>query len=256
VTLNLATNALHAMEGRRGQITVTLEAFQPEEPFLKTHLEFHPVQYARLTVADTGHGMDARTLERIFEPFFTTKPVGHGTGLGLAVVHGIVQSHEGVITVESQVGQGTTFSVYFPAQTTPAAVTTAAADQPVQGRGQNILLVDDEPALTASLGQLLARLNYQVTTRNHARAALELFGKNPAQFDLIITDLTMPEINGLEVARQCHILRPDLPVVLTSGHAPELTAEKLRAAGIYELLEKPVSPQTIAEALQRALAKA
>jgi len=256
VTLNLATNALHAMEGRRGQITVTLEAFQPEEPFLKTHLEFHPVQYARLTVADTGHGMDARTLERIFEPFFTTKPVGHGTGLGLAVVHGIVQSHEGVITVESQVGQGTTFSVYFPAQTTPAAVTAAAADQPVQGRGQNILLVDDEPALTASLGQLLARLNYQVTTRNHARAALELFGKNPAQFDLIITDLTMPEINGLEVARQCHILRPDLPVVLTSGHAPELTAEKLRAAGIYELLEKPVSPQTIAEALQRALAKA
>ena len=213
------------------------------------------MQYVRLTVADTGHGMDAITLERIFEPFFTTKPVGKGTGLGLAVVHGIVTAHEGTITVESQPGQGTTFHLYFPAQTAAAALTEADTSQTPHGHGQKILLVDDEPALTAVFQRLLVRLNYQATSCNNARDAISLFRRNPAAFDLVITDLTMPDMNGLEVARQIHALRPDLPVILASGFSADLDRENLRQAGIWELIEKPVSMTVLADAVQRTLAK-
>jgi PAS domain S-box-containing protein len=255
VTMNLATNALHAMEGRSGQLTVRLDTFQPEAEFLSVHPEFKRIEYARLTVADTGHGMDAKTMARIFEPFFTTKPVGKGTGLGLAVVHGIVQSHDGLLTVASQIGQGTTFQLYFPAQTSSAELPDAAAGETAIGQGQHILLLDDEPALTASLRRLLEGLNYQVTTSNSAGEAMALFNANPAQFDLVITDMTMPEMNGLEVARQFHTRRPELPVLLASGLAANLTSENLRAAGICELLQKPVAITLLAEALHRTLAK-
>jgi CheY-like chemotaxis protein len=243
------------MEGQPGQLTVNLESFQPDETLIQAHPELRPVQYARLTVADTGHGMDAKTLERIFEPFFTTKPVGKGTGLGLAVVHGIVQAHEGAITVESQPGQGTTFHLYFPAQRSAADLTEADTRQTPHGHGQKILLVDDEPALTTVFQRLLVRLNYQATSRNNARDAISLFRRNPAAFDLVITDLTMPEMNGLEVARQIHALRPDLPVILASGFSAGLDRENLRQAGICELIEKPVSMTALADAVQRTLAK-
>jgi CheY-like chemotaxis protein len=253
--MNLATNALHAMDGRPGQLAVKLDSFLPDEEFIRAHPEFRPVQYARLTVADTGHGMDAKTLERIFEPFFTTKPVGKGTGLGLAVVLGLVQAHDGVITVESQPGLGTTFRLYFPAKMEDAAANDVAAAKLPGGRGQKILLVDDEPALTATFQRLLARLNYQVTSRNSAREAIALFRENPAHFDLVITDLTMPEINGLELTRQLRALRPDLPVLLASGFSAELNRENLHAAGVADLLEKPISMTALADVLQRTLAK-
>ena len=255
VTMNLATNALHAMDGRPGQLIVKLDSFLPDDEFIRAHPEFRPVPYARLTVADTGHGIDAKTLERIFEPFFTTKPVGKGTGLGLAVVHGLVQAHDGTITVESQPGLGTTFRLYFPAKTEDAPAGDATAARLPGGRGQKILLVDDEPALTATFQRLLARLNYQVTSRNSAREAIALFRENPAHFDLVITDLTMPEINGLELTRQLRALRPDLPVLLASGFSAELNRENLHAAGVTDLLEKPISMTALADVLQRTLAK-
>ena len=255
VTMNLATNGLHAMGGQAGTLTVSLESFQPDEQSIQARSEFQPIQYARLVIADTGCGMEAKTLEHIFEPFFTTKPVGKGTGLGLAVMHGIVQSHEGIVTVESEVGRGTTFSLYFPAQTGHATLTETTMAKLGQGRSQNILLLDDEPALTASFRKLLERLNYQVTTSNSAREAVALFRENPAQFDLVITDLTMPEMNGLEVARQLRSLRPDVPIIMASGLTPELTPENLHDAGICELLEKPVSLTVLDEVLQRTLAR-
>ncbi len=253
VTMNLATNALHAMEGRPGRLTVNLEPVSPDQKCLLSHPELRPITYARLTVADTGHGMDAKTLERIFEPFFTTKPVGKGTGLGLAVVHGIVQAHEGVITVESQVGHGTTFRLYFPGRSNGAQVMVAKNDAVPQGQGQRILLLDDEIAVTAVLGRMLKRLNYEVTACNHPRDAIELCRQNPAQFDLAITDLTMPEINGLEVARQLRQARPDLPVILASGFGAEVTPEHLLAAGVCEMLQKPVSVTSLADTVRRAL---
>ncbi|MGA2246082.1 MAG: PAS domain S-box protein [Verrucomicrobiota bacterium] len=255
VTMNLATNALHALEGRGGRLTVNLESFQPDEEFIRTHPEFRPVQYARLTVADTGRGMDAKTLERIFDPFFTTKPVGKGTGLGLAVVHGIVESHEGVISVQSVVGQGTTFRLYFPAQTNGATPTAAVNGGAGKGRGQKILLLDDESAVTAPFQRLLERLEYDVTVSNSAREAVGLVRENSARFDLVITDLTMPEMSGLEVARQLRGIRPNLPVILTSGFTPDLNREELRAEGICELLEKPVTMTGLTDALQRTLVK-
>lgn len=253
VAINLATNALHAMEGRSGQLTVSVEPFLPDARYIQLHPEFRPVPYALLVLADTGHGMEAKTLERIFEPFFTTKPIGKGTGLGLSVVHGIVQSHHGVITVESELGRGTTFKVYFPGQSADAAPALAAADAEPAGRGERLLLLDDEPALTGALRRLLTRLNYQVTVSNSVREALDWCAQDASQFDLVITDLTMPEMTGLEVARRLHTLRPDLPVILTSGFCADLSRETMAAAGIVELLEKPVTRQGLAEALRRVL---
>jgi CheY-like chemotaxis protein len=254
VTMNLATNALHAMEGGAGQLTITLESFQPDEAFVQAHPQSRRVQHARLSVTDTGHGMDASTLERIFDPFFTTKPVGKGTGLGLSVVHGIMQSHEGVITVESELGKGTIFRLYFPAQTHNAAETSETAGKLSNGRGERILVVDDEPALTASLQRALGRWNYEVTISNQPHSALSLFQQNPAQFDLLITDLSMREMTGLELARQIHALRPDLPIILASGFVPDLKREDLRAAGIDEMLEKPLSMTALIKTIQRVLA--
>jgi CheY-like chemotaxis protein len=198
--------------------------------------------------------MDAHTLERIFEPFFTTKPVGKGTGLGLSVVHGIVQSHEGVITVESQPGQGATFRLYFPAQTEPVSAAASTTGPLPKGHGQQILLVDDEPTLTSIFQQVFRTLNYQVTTKNSPRETLSLFREDPGRFALVITDLTMPEMNGLEVARQIHALRPELPIVLASGHAADFTAADLQQAGIRELLKKPIAVPILAEMLHRLLA--
>ena len=253
VAINLATNALHAMEGRSGQLTVSVESFLPAARYLQLHPEFRPVPYVLLVLADTGHGMEAKTRERIFEPFFTTKPIGKGTGLGLSVVHGIVQSHHGVITVESELGIGTTFKVYFPGQPANAAPAVAAENVVAMGRGERILLLDDEPALTGALRRLLARLNYQVTVSNSAREVLDWCGQDASQFDLVITDLTMPEMTGLEVARQLHTLRPALPVILSSGFCADLSPETLAAAGIVELLEKPVTRQGLAGAVRRVL---
>jgi CheY-like chemotaxis protein len=199
-------------------------------------------------------GMDAALLGRIFEPFFTTKPIGKGTGLGLAVVHGIVQSHEGAITVESQPGHGTTISVYFPAQLQVAEVTDPGVRKLPRGGGETILLVDDEPALTKALQNILQRLGYAVTATNQARTALTLFREQPAHYDVLITDLTMPEMNGVELIRQVRAARPDMPLILISGYNSGLTRENLRTAGVSELLEKPLNVQNLAEVLHRALA--
>ena len=256
VVMNLATNALHAMEDRPGRLTVSLEPALPNAELRLAHPELKPALYARLTVADTGTGMDAVIMERIFDPFFTTKPVGKGTGLGLSVVLGIVKSHDGVITVESQVGVGTTFRVYFPAQTQTSAAAETAAQPAGRGHGQRILFVDDEPALTSVSQKQLLRLNYQVATAESALEALRRARENPAQFDLVITDLTMPELSGVELARQIHSLRPELPIILVSGYSASVNAETLREVGIQEVLEKPVSWTALAAAVQRVLRSA
>jgi|GEM_PF-257687 len=253
VTMNLATNAMHAMEGRQGQLTVSLDPFTPPAPLLARDARFRPVPYARVTIADTGHGMDAKTRERIFEPFFTTKPVGKGTGLGLAVVHGIIQSHDGIITVESQPEKGTTFSLYFPAQAlVEPTVSTNNNDVP-QGSGQSILVVDDEEAVAIMLQKLLTMLNYQCTICNRPQQAMALLQNNPAAYDLVITDLTMPEMSGLDLAVEIHALNPKMPVILTTGFKSSLSQEDLNRSAIMELLEKPVTLEKLVKSLHGLL---
>ena len=255
VVINLATNALHAMEGRAGRLTIGLESFPPDARFLQLHPNFRPGPCTLLTVADTGQGMDVKTMERIFEPFFTTKPVGKGTGLGLSVVHGIVESHQGAISVDSMVGCGTTFRLYFPGQEDAATLKEAPNAEVPAGNGQHVLLLDDEPALTTALERLLIRLNYQVSISNSAREAINRFSQAPVRYDLVITDLTMPEMSGLEVSRQLRQLRPDLPIILTSGFSADVNHENLAAAGICEVLPKPLSWNDLAEILHRVLSR-
>jgi CheY-like chemotaxis protein len=253
VILNLATNAFHSMHGQNGCLTINLDSFMPEETFLQTHPDFKKVKYVRLTVADTGHGMDAATVQRIYEPFFTTKPVGQGTGLGLAVVHGILQAHHGKITVVSQVDIGTTFCVYLPAQENAVLPPDEASGKITIGSGQKILVVDDEVTLIVAYQRMLKRLNYQAVTCTHPHEAIKLFNSSPNAFDLVITDLAMPDMNGMEVMRQIRKIRPKLPVIIATGYKPA-TGESSRPENQPDgYVQKPFAILTLAEMLHKLL---
>jgi CheY-like chemotaxis protein len=208
----------------------------------------------RLDVHDAGHGMSGETLERIFDPFFSTKPPGEGTGLGLAVVHGIMQAHEGAITVESAPGRGTTFRLYFPMLegATPAEASTEPA--PVPGRGEHLMVVDDEPALVNVASRLLRQLDYRVTGHTDPEQALTDFERHPAEFDLVLCDLTMPGMSGLQLSRRMLAVRPELPILLVSGYAGSMDPAEWRQAGIRELITKPYETRQLAKALRTQLA--
>jgi PAS domain S-box-containing protein len=253
VTMNLATNALHAMSDKPGELDITLDTFVPDMGFIQLHPEFQLLPYARLTVADTGCGMDEKTKERIFEPFFTTKPVGQGTGLGLSVVHGVVKSHDGVITVDSLPGKGTTFRLYFPGKIRTETLNEISRANVVCGQGQKVLLVDDEAAIASVFQMLFKLLNYQATVHMDPKTALAQFSENPLHYDIVITDLTMPDLNGLELASRIRSLRPDIPIIMLTGLSSKLTEAEIAEAGVCELMEKPVSMAALAETLQRNL---
>ncbi len=254
IVMNLCTNAAHAMRGRPGRLGVRLENFTVDALLASASPGLQPGSYVRLSISDTGHGMDAATKARIFEPFFTTKAPGEGTGLGLSVVHGIMQSYGGAITVYSQPGEGTVFHLYFPvaAEQTAVAQVVVPAKTPT-GHGEHILFVDDELPL-ASLGQkMLEELGYTAEKTTSVGEALGLMRANPAAFDLIITDLTMPGMLGTDFTRELLHLRPDLPVILITGHSASLTDESVHELGIRELLVKPLTLQTLGAAVHRVL---
>jgi CheY-like chemotaxis protein len=201
--------------------------------------------------------MDAATLARIFEPFFTTKGPGKGTGLGLAVVHGILQAHDGAVVVQSQPGQGTTFHLYFPAELAEPVKPVLAGTDPIPvGAGQHILLVDDETALAQAASLSLGRLNYRVTTVNSATEALKAFHQEPGGFDLVITDLTMPGMNGIELANALHGIRPELPIILASGFGGVRTANFANGPGPRAVLQKPYTSETLARTTHQLLVSA
>ena len=255
VVMNFTTNAIEAMAEQPGELEISYGPCLVVSEFTARHPGLKPGPHAVLTVADTGPGMDPRTLKRIFEPHFTTKPPGLGTGLGLAVVHGIVKSHAGAVTVTSRAGGGTTFRVYLP--THLAAPTPPAQDPapPPRGDGQRILMIDDEAALTQVNGQLLERLGYHVSAHNSAQAALASFRAAPDAFHLVLTDLAMPGLDGVRLVRQIHNLRPLLPVILMTAFAGKLGATDASKLGMAELLLKPFTPQTLALAVHKALAR-
>ena len=255
IVMNLGTNAAHAMNDRPGRLRVMLEKVVIDEQMAKGNASLHPGLYARLTVSDTGSGMNAETVQRIFEPFFTTKPPGEGTGLGLSVVHGIMRNHEGAVTVYSQPGEGTVFHMYFPAYAHDASDAVARPAEVPKGSGERILFVDDEKPL-ALLGQsLLESLGYVVMAGTQVQEMLARVKADPAGFDLIVTDLAMPEMTGTEFAAQILKIRPDLPIILATGYTASLTFERAQALGIRELLIKPLTRESLGLAVQRALGK-
>jgi len=254
VTVNLVTNAADAMRDHGGRLTLSLGRLQLDSHAAARLPPLEPGPHVRLRVSDTGHGMDPGVLERVFEPFFTTKPLGHGTGLGLAVVHTIVSDHHGRIAVRSKPGEGTTVEVILPQATQPMVVAEAATPEaPLRGNGERLLVVDDETAVLRVLAEQLQRLGYRVRTSTDPEEALETFSDDPDEFDLAITDLQMPRMSGVELAARFISVRADLPVLLITGNRSAVEPHVLRAAGVRELVDKPFRLQDLSRAIRTAL---
>ena len=250
VVMNLCTNAFHAMLRTGGALRVTLAREElPAGPEADGPLAPHAV----LAVADEGEGIDPAIVDRVFEPFFTTKPVGQGTGMGLAVVHGIVAAHQGRITIASELGRGTTVTVALPIHAAAArAPDEVHPDAPERGRG-TILFVDDEPAIGEAVAGGLASLGYEVEVHAVPEEALAAFAESPTRFDAVVTDLSMPGLDGAELTRRVKALRPDVPVLLTTGYAEKLTPEGAAALGASMLLMKPYRRRDLGRALRAAI---
>jgi PAS domain S-box-containing protein len=253
VVMNLGTNAWHAMRDRLGRLSLALDTCEVDEALARTMPGLRPGTCVRLTVADTGCGMDAATQRRVFEPFFTTKAPGEGTGLGLSVVHGIVNSHHGAIRLVSEVDRGTTFEIFLPAVVTVQLAGQSEAEEIPHGNGERILLVDDEDSLVRLGVRTLQRLGYVVEGESKAGEALARLERDPQAFQLVITDQTMPELTGIDLTLRIHALRADLPVVLASGYSLALTPERIKAAGVCEVLSKPFSVAMLARVVHRQL---
>ena len=253
VLMNLVTNASHAVqEISTGSIEITLNEEILDQQSTSMQPDLKPGNYVVLKVMDNGTGMSPGIVERIFEPFFTTKETGKGSGMGLAVVHGIVKSHGGGITVESVVGEGSTFTVYFPALEKETARSADTVEPIALGTGR-ILFVDDEEAL-ALIGQsMLKRLGYKVDIRTSSRDALDAFQANPKKYDLVITDYTMPGMTGMALSEKLLKIRPEIPIILCTGYSEVATPEKVKAAGIRELIMKPVVRQQLAQSVNKIL---
>jgi CheY-like chemotaxis protein len=251
----LGTNAWHALPEDSGRIEFRLERCLVDELHAARQPRLRPGLYTRVSVSDTGCGMEPATLRRIFEPFFTTKAVGAGTGLGLSVVHGIMETHDGIVTVESQPGVGTVFHLYFPALSREATATTIEEGPVPLGSGERILLVDDEELLTKLGHKMLSTLGYAVEVTTQPQVALEMVRAAPSRFALVITDQTMPGMTGLGLASQLLKIRPGLPILLMTGFSLIVTPENVRAAGIHQLLFKPANLHALGSAIRAALAR-
>jgi two-component system, cell cycle sensor histidine kinase and response regulator CckA len=259
IVLNLATNAAHALGGKPGRIEIRLgrHGAGKAEPEARPIPNLRPGDFVELIVKDSGCGMTAETLLHIFEPFFTTKKAGEGTGLGLSVVHGIVREHDGVVHVASEPGIGSSFHILLPVFAESAPTDEAAAPASlVFGSMERILFIDDEPMLCSAAQKLLGKLNYVVTTQTNAAEAVQLFRADPSSFDLVITDLTMPGMTGVDVAAQVLLSRPGLPVLLATGFNASWTLDAVRALGIHDLIMKPLSTATLSEKIRAALQRA
>jgi CheY-like chemotaxis protein len=251
VIMNLCTNAAYAMRGTTGSIDISLQGIT----FGSTDLpeaDMQPGDYLVLSVKDTGSGMDQKVRRRIFEPFFTTKPVGEGTGLGLSVVYGIVKSHRGGITVYSEPGKGSVFKVYLPKVDTGVAE-RAETPKPIPRGNERILLLDDEEMIVNSVLTMLQHLGYQVTALMDNREALKLFSEKPSEFDLVITDQTMPFMTGEDLGKELMRIRSDIPVILCTGYSDMISSEKATAMGFRGFIMKPFTVREGAELVRRVL---
>lgn len=252
VIMNLGTNAGHAMQEDGGVLEVSLANVELDDLSASKHLDLTTGSYLRLTVSDTGHGMTSKIMERIFDPYFTTKDTGEGTGLGLSVAQGIVKAHGGTITVYSELGKGTTFHVYLPI-IHEAEKPEKESEEPLPTGSERILFIDDEQVLVETGSQMLERLGYKVVTKRSSIQALDLFRAEPDRFDLVITDMTMPHMTGDKLAQELLKIRPDIPIILCTGHSKRISEEKAKGLGIRAFVMKPISTRVMAETVRKAL---
>ena len=251
VVMNLAINAYHAMREEGGALELRLaqEKIGPDD----SDADLSPGAYLKLTVKDTGHGMDSALMKKVFDPYFTTKGVGEGTGMGLAVVHGIAKDHGGDIRVNSRMGEGTSFHVYLPViETTPVKAKNLASG-PARRGNERILFVDDEEMIVFLAQQTLVQLGYHVTSLTSSMAALEAFKAKPDNYDLVITDMTMPKMTGAQLTAELQEIRPDIPVILCTGFSETIDEEKIEIMGISAYIMKPILRNEMAEVIRRVL---
>lgn len=231
---------------------VSLEAVDLHEDAVSRYQDLMPGNYVRLTVSDTGHGIEPKLMDRIFDPYFTTKGVGEGTGMGLAVVHGIVKDHGGTIAADSKPGKGATFDILLP-NIESAVKPEPESSEAIPKGNERILFVDDEQSL-ASLGkQMLESLGYEVVAKTSSLEALEVFRAQPDRFDLVVTDMTMPNMTGEKLAREFMKISPDIPVILCTGFSVRVTEQKAEAMGVAAILMKPILERDIAKTIRRVL---
>jgi PAS domain S-box-containing protein len=254
IMMNFGTNAAHAMRRKGGELEVGLDRVVLDAKAVKTYQDIKPGPYFRLTVGDTGHGMTREVVKRIFEPYFTTKKTGEGTGMGLAVIHGIVKSFGGDISVHSQPGKGATFHVFLPCLEEKEKVEKEIPlSEDIPGGTGRILLVDDEIALVDVGTRILKQLGYDVTGKIDAVEALETFRSDPERFDLIISDLTMPRMTGFQLAAAIQQIRPGIPIILCSGFTSPTTKKQLKIAGITDFITKPLNKSDLAKVVRDVL---
>ncbi len=252
VLMNLATNAAHAMPSG-GRLDISVEPFYVRDSMARDRPGLVEGPYALLTATDTGHGMEWAVRERVFEPFFTTKPLGSGTGLGLTVVHGIMQDHGGAVDLESEPGQGTRVKCLFPALASEAADSMTLTQGTPRGHGERVLLVEDEESLARVGERRLDGLGYRVTVKTDSKEALEAFRGNPEQFDIVVTDYSMPHMMGLDLAHALRAIRADIPILMITGLMEELPTDVMAAAGVRRTLKKPATAHELAVAIHEVL---
>ncbi len=254
ILMNLCTNAGHAMKEKGGRLTIRLKRIKLNEALISDQIKLAVGTYVKLSVSDTGHGIPAEHLDRIFDPFFTTKGPVEGTGLGLSIVHGIVESHKGAIQVSSQENKGTVFLIYLPVVERRAEPDKRLAEDMFKGT-EHILFVDDEPTIAEMCKSQLEALGYKVTSLSNSLEALAQFKTFPGSFDLIITDMTMPEMSGDEIAKEIKRVRTDIPIILCTGFSTKITPTTARQFDIDALLMKPVILREMAEVVRKLLDK-
>ena len=252
VLINLCTNAKNAMEKDGGVLEVKLENTSLDENSATRYEDLSPGNYLKLTVKDCGYGIDPKNIDRIFDPYFTTNNLAESTGMGLAVVHGIVKHHNGAITVASELGKGTVFEVLFPL-TEAKAEQEAREPKALPTGNEKILFVDDEASLVKMVKRSLEIQGYQVETKSDPVEALKLVRSDPDRFDLIITDMTMPNMTGDKLAKEILRIRPEMPIILCSGFSEKIDAEKARALGIRKYIEKPLDMSDFVVSIRKVL---
>ncbi|MBR9702077.1 PAS domain S-box protein [Candidatus Pacearchaeota archaeon] len=252
VIINLVKNAANAMDDK-GRLDFELQNVELDADFTEPNLNLNPGPHVKLSLRDTGHGISKEIVGKIFDPFYTTKERGEGTGLGLSVVHGIVKSHGGDIAVYSEPGKGTNFTVYFPTEEGETEEGLEKIVKEIPTGNERILLVDDDPKIVDMSGKMLGNLGYNITARTSSVEALELFKTQPEKYELVITDMTMPDMAGDELAEELMKIRPGMPVVLCTGFSRKIDEERAKSLGIKAFLMKPFVKGEIAEIIRDAL---